>query len=159
MLAYTGRFDVDLLRQTFDSGKPEDEPGKPASESEEKQRRRKLWHAKAEARARYNEGRHLATQRDIMNQGGASQPAGSGQAAVTFSNKQLDILKKWGCGMLRKELSKATMQHGHGRLESAAGEYMDIGGSTGGISWRTIDGWVPPDWRQLLQEPANPLLA
>ena len=78
MLAFTGRFGADMLLHTLNSGKAEQEPDIPASDSEEKQRRRRLHHAKAEAKARYNEGRRLARNRDMQRRGGASQPASSG---------------------------------------------------------------------------------
>ena len=32
------------------------------------------------------------------------------------------------------------------------GDYLDVGGSTGGGSRRIIDGWQPPDWRQFLHD-------
>ena len=53
---------------------------------------------------------------------------------------------------MRDELNTAIRNFGHGRLENAAGDYMDIGGSTGGGSRRIIDGWQPPDWRQFLED-------
>ena len=156
VLAYTGRFNVDLLRQTLQFAGAEEELEMPASASEEKQRRRALRHAKAEAKACFIEGRRLASQRDMERQGGASQSASSGQETVTFTRKQLEVLEKWDNGMLRQELNKAIVEVGHGRLKNATGEFMDIGGSTGGGSRRIIDGWVPPDWRQFLEEPDMP---
>ena len=36
--------------------------------------------------------------------------------------------------------------------QTARGDYLDIGGSTGGGSRRIIDGWKPPDWRQFLEK-------
>ncbi len=156
VLAYTGRFDVDLLRQTLQFAEAEEELEMPASASEEKRGRRALRHAKAEAKARFIEGRRLASRRDMERQGGASQPASSGQETVTFTRKQLEVLEKWDNGMLRQELNKAIVEVGHGRLKNATGEFMDIGGSTGGGSRRIIDGWVPPDWRQFLEEPDMP---
>ena len=38
------------------------------------------------------------------------------------------------------------------RLRTARGDYLDIGGSTGGGSRRIIDTWQPPDWRDFLQD-------
>ena len=55
------------------------------------------------------------------------------------------LLNHWDTGILRKELNEADAKLGHGRLRSAGGNYLDIGGSTGGGSRRIIDGWVPPD--------------
>ena len=62
------------------------------------------------------------------------------------------LLNHWDTGILRKELNEADAKLGHGRLRSAGGNYLDIGGSTGGGSRRIIDGWVPPDWRQFLEQ-------
>ncbi len=160
MLAFTGRFDVDLLRQTLNLGKPEDDPEdtasdseeneSPASASEQKRQRQLLYHAKAEAKAAFNEGARLAAKRDNMTQGGASQPAGSDQKAVTFSKNQLEILQKWDCGLLRDNLNNAIVELGHGCLRSKTGNLLEIGGITRGGSRRVIDGWEPPDWREFL---------
>ena len=54
--------------------------------------------------------------------------------------------------MLRRNLNRAIGDLGHGRLEDASGNYLDIGGSTDGGSRRAIDGWMPPDWRVFLDE-------
>ena len=50
-------------------------------------------HDKADARGRYNEGQRLARHRDQLLARGASQPAGSGQAVVTFTEKELEVLQ------------------------------------------------------------------
>ncbi len=140
MLAYTGRFDLDFLRRAVQAPDSEEEPESPSSASEQKWQRQIPHHAKAEAKAVFNEGARLATKRDNMKQGGAYQPAGSGQEAVIFSKSQLDSLSKWGQGMLRHELSMAIAKLGHGRLQSKTGKFLDIGGSTGGGARRIIHG-------------------
>jgi hypothetical protein len=150
VLAYTGRFDVDFLRAAIQSPDAEEEPEISAFASEQKQKRMALYHAKAEAAKAFNEGARLARHRDIKRQGGASQLAGSDQEAVILSKNQLDVLKQWDRGWLRDALNQAIGEFGHGRLESQTGEFLDIGGSTGGGSRRLIDGWVPLDWREFL---------
>ena len=64
----------------------------------------------------------------------------------------MELLKLWDRGELRDELSTAIVAVGHGRLQNARGEYMEIGGSTGGGSRRIRDDWQPPDWREFLQD-------
>ena len=156
VLAFTGRFDAELLRRTLHSGEAEEEREHPAPDPDEKQRRIALHYANAEARARYNEGRRLARQRDMLRLGGASQPAGSGATRCdtvsnTFTESQLEVLLLWDCGMLRHEVNNAIVEFGHGGLSSACGHYLDIEGSIGDGSRRIMDGWPQPDWRGLVE--------
>ena len=147
-LAYTGRFDADILREALRSGDQDrdaEEDADVAAEQDQRQRLR-LSHAKAEARARYNEGQRLARQRDDHRhlRRGASQ--------LAFSSWQQKLLQRWDSGELLREMNRAVSDWGHGRLRSADGGHLDIGGSTGGGSRRIIDGWVPPDWREFLSQ-------
>ena len=48
---------------------------------------------------------------------------------------------------MREELNQAIWDFGHGRIENAAGQIMDIGGSTGGLSRKVLDDWRQPDLR------------
>jgi len=121
-----------------------------------KEERRLLQHRKAEARARYNEGRRLALQRDAHGDRlrGASQPAretGRSEDASSLTSRQMDLLEQWDSGELLRQKNAAVVAWGHGRLDSADGAQLAIGGSTGGGSRRIIDGWVPPDWREFLK--------
>jgi len=150
ILAFYGRFDADLLRQALRSSEQEGHAEEEAQDADQQQRRR-LLHAKAEARARYNEGRRLAGQRARLR--GASQTArgaGSTESAPSVTSWQRHVLQRWDSGELLRKYNDAVVAWGHGRLRSAHGEHLDIGGSTGGESRRLIDGWVPPDWRQFL---------
>ena len=70
----------------------------------------------------------------------------------TFTRWQLDVLERWDSGELLDNRNRAIVALGHGRLRTARGDYLDIGGSAGGGSRRIIDGWQPPDWRQFLQD-------
>ena len=97
-------------------------------------------------------GSRLARLRDQLLAPGASQPAGSGQEVVTFTQKQLEVLEKWDSGQLLAERNKSIADLGHGRLQTASGDFLDIGGSTGGGSRRIIDGWKPPDWSDFLED-------
>jgi hypothetical protein len=154
ILAFTGRFDADILRQAVCSSEQEGHAEEEAQDEDQQQRRR-LLHAKAEARARYNEGRRLAGQRDAHRDRlrGASQPAreaGSSESAPSVTSWQWYMLQRWDSGELLRKYNNAIAALGHGRLRSAHGALLDIGGSTGGESRRLIDGWVPPDWREFL---------
>ena len=71
---------------------------------------------------------------------------------MTFTQKQLEVLQQWDSGELLANRNRSIVALGHGRLRTARGDYLDIGGSTGGGSRRIIDGWQPPDWRQFLQD-------
>ena len=143
VLVFSGFFDRLMLEQALHSGKG-DEATEPAVPNEASlQERRRLQHAKAEAVSRYLEGKRLARARDAPERRGASQPA--------LSERQEELLRQWRSGQLRVQRNTAAAAAGHGRLESATGDYMDIGGSTGGGSRRVVDSWLPPDWRQFLE--------
>ena len=58
----------------------------------------------------------------------------------------------WDTGELLTARNNAIVVVGHGRLRRRCGDYMDIGGSTGGGSRRIIDSWQPPDWREFLED-------
>ena len=86
VLAYTGNFDVEYIEQTLQStnAHDDDETAAPVPGKD----RRALRHAKAEAKAAFNEGARLARRRDFMQQDGASQPV---EETVKFSKNQLWI--------------------------------------------------------------------
>ena len=54
--------------------------------------------------------------------------------------------------MLVKKYNRAIADYGHGRLRFDAGDHLDIGGSTGGVSRRLIDGHVTRDSREMLEQ-------
>ena len=135
MLAFTGRFDVAFLRQAVPQ-KEEAPEGAEAAARVERQRRRELQHAKAEARARYKHGARLARLSEQL-----------GRERCKFTLMELEVLRNWQSGRLREELNHAIWNFGHGRMENAAGEFIDIGGSTGGLSRKVLDDWRQPDLR------------
>jgi len=155
-LAFTGRFDADILREALRSTEQDGDAEEETQDAGQQQRRR-LLHAQAEARASYNEGRRLAGQRDAHwdRLRGASQPAreaGSSEGAPSLTSWQENLLQRWDSGELLRDKNSAVAAWGHGRLRSADGQVLDIGGSTGGGSRRIIDGWTPPDWREFLRQ-------
>ena len=151
ILAFTGRFDASDFRATLAS-RPSERDGdteEAMHDDENKKRRRLLQNAKEQAKARYNEGRRLARQRDAHRDRscGASQPAresGSSEMRQRLSSRQTVLLEQYESGRLMKELNEAKVAWGHGCLRSEDGDTLHIGGSTGGGSRRIIDDWAPP---------------
>ena len=149
MLAFSGRFHVEMLHAALhvqETAEP------PARDEASQEKRRRLHHDNTEAVARYNEGQQLALHRHKLQRRGASQPASHGQQEKTFTRRQLELLQKWDDGELLSNRNTAIVALGHGRLRNARGDYMDIGGSEGGGSRRIIDDWPPPDINQFLQD-------
>ena len=107
VLAYTGRFDADLLLDTLPSGEPEEEGEYPCLGKDEKHGRRELLDAKAEGTACYNEDRRLARQREMLCVCGATQPSCSG--AVELTPRHLLVLLPWDSKMLQEHVNKATV--------------------------------------------------
>ena len=142
VLAFSGRFEVEMLVQAL-YNQPSGETAEPADRDQvSDELRRRLHHEKAEAIARYLEGSRIAQLRD------------AGKKVDEFSRWQQEVLQKWDSGQLRRDRNQAAVAVGHGRLENANGDYLDIGGSTGGGSRRILDDWQPPCWRTFLQEDA-----
>ena len=69
-----------------------------------------------------------------------------------LSPRQMVLLEDYDSGRLMRELNNAKVAWGHGRLRDEVGRYMDIGGSTGGVSRRIIDRWTPPDPEDFLEQ-------
>ena len=105
------------------------------------QRRRnvQLHHRKAEAKARFNEGQRLDWHWAQIRLDDKKWKLWE------LTQKQWDLLDKWDNGQLLAERNDAILALGHGRLENAGGEQLDIGGSTGGGCRRLVDGWLPRD--------------
>ena len=144
MLAFSGRFDVDMLTQALNNAPSDGSAEPPACAEVSHEQRRRLHHDKAEAIARYNEGARLARHRQELQ--------GRGQEEPTFTRRQWNVLQKWESGELRANRNRAIVALGHGRLLNAQGDYLDLGGSTGGGSRRIIDSWQPPDWSDFLPD-------
>ena len=148
VLAFSGRFDVEMLVQAL-YNQPSGETAEPADRDQvSDEQRRRLHHDKAEAIARYNEGNRLAKLREAS----LREAALHGTEVAKLSRWQKDVLRKWDSGELRDNRNQAVLALGHGRLENARGDYLDMGGSTGGGSRRIIDSWQPPCWREFLEE-------
>ncbi len=107
---------------------------------------------KAEAIARFTEGGRLARHRASLQSRGAPQPAGRARQVLLITRRKAELLEKYDNDELRIERNRAVWALGHGRLHNKQGDTMDIGGSTGGVSRRIIDGWKPPDIHEFLEE-------
>ena len=149
MLAFTGRFEADMLREALRSSE-QDGDAEEETQGADQEPRRLLRHGKAEAQARFNDGRRLARQRDAHKDPSRSQDSftTARRSRLTPRSTQWSLLQRWVSGELRRELNEAVAACGHRPVGSRGGEHLDIGDSTGGGSRRLVDGWVPPDWRQ-----------
>ena len=145
VLAFSGRFDIDMLLEAFQQDDlsigADTEP--PAVILAKQETRRRLHHAKAEAIARYKEGARLHRHREELRRSGAEE---------TFTLCQRLLLQRYVSGELLRRRNLAVGELGHGRLRTARGDYLDIGGSTGGGARRVLDSWQPPDWREFIRD-------
>ena len=62
------------------------------------------------------------------------------------------MLERWETGESLRRRNRVVGALGHGRLRTARGDYLDIGGSTGGGARRVLDSWQPPDWREFIRD-------
>ncbi|MDA8583140.1 hypothetical protein N9L68_02880 [bacterium] len=151
LAALTQTLSADALQQDAEKQQDAEEETQHAGQQE----RRRLQHAKAEARARYNEGRRLSGQRDahqarLLGASQLAQKAPTIECAPSLTSPQQKLLQRWDSGELLQELNTAVRAWENGSSCSTDSEHMDIGTFTRRKSRRLIDGWVPPDWRQRL---------
>ena len=66
-------------------------------------------------------------------------------AEETLTAKEKHLLGLYDSDTLRVEANKATVASGHGRLKAQSGQFVDIGGSTGGGTRRALDNYIPPN--------------
>ena len=57
--------------------------------------------------------------------------------------EQSETLQAYRNGQLLELANEATLESGHGRLKTADGKSVDIGGSTGGLVCVVLDDWEP----------------
>ena len=144
ILAFTGRFEADKLREALRSSE-QDGDVEEETQDVDGQYWRRLLRARAEAQASYNRGRRLARQRDAHRDPSRSQRSftAARRSRLAPRSSQWNLLQRWDSGELRRELNEAVAACGHRPLGSGHGELSDIRDSTGGGSWRLVDGWVP----------------
>jgi predicted rRNA methylase YqxC with S4 and FtsJ domains len=63
-----------------------------------------------------------------------------------LSKKAVALLRDLDNGKLLHAANTLTRLSGHGRLRKSNGEFIDIGGSTGGFVRTVLDDWEPPDF-------------
>ena len=145
VLAFSGRFDIPMLLQALHQADTYADAGiePPAVCLRSWEQRAQLHHDKAEAVARYREGARLHRYREHLKRSGSQ-----GQHVKPLTGYQRTVLRRWDSGELCRTRNSAVQALGHGRLYSRHGDYLDIGGSTGGGSRRILDCWQPPDWRE-----------
>ena len=149
VLAFSGRFDTEMLLAALhqDDGYSGAAIEPPAVSLRSWEQRAQLHHAKAEAVARYEEGARLNRYQEHLKRSGSQ-----GQHVKPFTGYQRSVLRRWESGELRRTRNRAVLALGHGRIYSRHGDYLDIGGSTGGGSRRILDNWQPPDWREFCSD-------
>ena len=152
MLAFSGRFDPVVLRQTLNCEVNDETAEAPDGLQFSQEQRRRLQHQKAEAVARFKEGQQLARYREDFRRRAQFQPASYGQDKATYTSRQVELLRQYDSNELLIAMNNAIVGAGHGRLRRPCGEFLDIGGSTGGGSRRIIDGWMPPDFQAFLEQ-------
>ena len=86
---------------------------------------------KEEVRGELKHGRHLAQRRH------QAQLRGS---VLAFSARKQRVLADLDSGQLERRFNAATVAFGHGRLRRDDDDFLDIGGSTGGVSRKIVDG-------------------
>ena len=140
VLSSTGRFDPNFFKNLPEA------PREVGEKTEEQRQNTKLA---VEARAERRLAIKYARVRDRVSTGGATE-------ASALTRKQLDLLKQYDSGELLREVNRLTLLSGNGRLRRSDGSHVDIGGSTGGWTRKTLYGWTPPDTKEFqLFEPGE----
>jgi hypothetical protein len=143
LLSFTGRFDVKFLEDAIARDKKAS-PRMPGENNEEQ------MHAVRDAqmaRASVRRGAMLERLQERLQQ---EQDKGKGKhkgktKTKRLSPKQLQVLKEYQNGELRRKANRLTLRSGHGRLSREDNSFVDIGGSTGGFVRTVLDDWEPPD--------------
>ena len=117
-IVFTGGMDLRTLRLAQDAQTGASQPGEPTL----KQRTRV-------ARFRFKHGKLLA-----KHMSKASGPLEAERFKSTLSPHEAELLEHYGSGRLRKERNEAVTNWGHGRLIREGGDYLDLGGSTKGLT-------------------------
>ena len=121
---FTGRFDPNFFEEV---GDPPREIGKKTEE--ERQNTKRAVEARAARRLALKDAR-------VRDRG------------LPLTRKQLDLLKQYDSGEMLREVNRLTLLSGNGRLRRSDGSHVDIGGSTGGWTRKTLYGWTPPDTKE-----------
>ena len=91
-----------------------------------------------EARAMRRQAIKYARLRDKITKGECAR-------GTALSLRQLDLLALYDAGTLLAEANRLTLISGNGRLRQSDGNFVDIGGSTGGYTRTMLYDWQAPD--------------
>ena len=125
LIVYTGRLDLDFLR----SGQEPSGASEPAADLASRPDNAALKKAAAEAKMQYSMTTMLKRRLDdgkIRKQ--------------ELSEREHSLLADLMDGTLRERTNTAILAYGHGTLRRADGQTLAIGGSTGGLTRRLLDG-------------------
>ena len=122
ILSFQGRFDPEFFKNLPEKPKPED------LTSEQREKTKQAIEARKQLRMAKKIGRQHAREPD--------RPLRHGDQRL------LRDLEK---GKLRENVNKLTRESGNGRLRRRDGSFVDIGGSTGGMTRTVLYGYVPPN--------------
>ena len=70
--------------------------------------------------------------------------AGRMQHPLLMEDWQSELVDQYQDGSLQQEANRLTIESGHGRLHGKR-KFVDIGGSTGGMTRTLLYDWTPPD--------------
>ena len=130
LIVYTGRLDLDFLHAA-QSTRGADLPEamlctRPNNDG--------LKRAAAKAKLQY---RMTSTLRRRLDNGEVAQE--------DITRVQHDLLRQLDDGRLRARANEAIRAYGHGTVHRSDGQTVEIGGSTGGVTRRLLDGEEPVD--------------
>ena len=110
VVSFTGRFDIDLLKQVDKLRTP------PGQAEQDREQRRILRSERIKKKGEHRKARHLAARRE------------NGQ--YKFAAWERRLLAAYDSGQLREEMNAATEAFGFGRIWQADGTWVRIGGVT-----------------------------
>ena len=135
LLSFTGSFDPDFFATL--KVHPESRPG------QRTQQQKKAVRDAVQARDKYRLAqKHDRTRARIYE----ALQTDSKHPEDLLSKKAVALLRDLDNGKLLHEANTLTRLSGHGRLRKSNGEFIDIGGSTGGFVRTVLDDWEPPDF-------------
>ena len=140
LLSFTGSFDPDFFATL--KVNPESRPG------QRTQQQKKAVRDAVQARDKYRLAqKHDRTRARMLDalQTDSKHPEDY-SASEFLSKKAVALLRDLDNGKLLDEANRLTRLSGHGRLRKSNGEFIDIGGSTGGFVRTVLDDWEPPDF-------------
>jgi hypothetical protein len=136
LLSFTGSFDPDFFATL--KVNPESRPG------QRTQQQKQAVRDAVQARDKYRLAqKHDRTRARIHE---ALQTDSHSIVREFLSKKATALLRDLDNGNLLHEANTLTRLSGHGRLRKSNGEFIDIGGSTGGFVRTVLDDWEPPDF-------------